>query len=183
MSKKGDAKDGAIVTIQSADVHRAVRKRLNTKEEEELGIDAGTDAPDLRERWRDVCDFARESGEIAFVLVKQSDLDGKDWGKEIQQLENMRLLHRIKDTVPNTPNWRGIKTMVFMIDLAQVADQRLRTGIPEFWKGTAEFDKLRRAEWVYTPDWREHQAKNIAAQAPSAKGKNLPTEPAALFDL
>jgi hypothetical protein len=55
--------------------------------------------------------------------------------------------------------WRGIKTMVFMVDLGQIANQRLRTKIPEFWKSTAEFDKLRRAEWVYSPGWRESQTK------------------------
>jgi len=184
MSKAKTYKDGAQVTVQSADVHRAVRKRLNTKEEEELSIDAGSDAPQLSARWRDICEFTRESGEIAFILVKQTDLDGTDWGKEVQQLESLRLLHRIKDTVPNTPNWRGIKTMAFMVDLAQVADQRLRTGIPEFWKGTAEFDKLRRAEWVYSPDWRSHQVKNIKAQKVGAAASPVSsTEPEPLFDL
>ncbi|UOQ90161.1 hypothetical protein MUN74_04380 [Agromyces endophyticus] len=182
MSKAGTYKDAARVNIQAGDVHRAVRKRLNTKEEEELSLDAGTDAPALSSRWRDICDFTRESGDIAFVLVKQSDLEGSGWGKEIQQLESLRLLHRIKDTVPNTPNWRGIKTMAFMVDLAQVADQRLRTGIPEFWKGTAEFDKLRRAEWVYSPEWRDHQASNLRAQR-DGLGESVATEPSPLFDL
>jgi hypothetical protein len=182
MSKDGSYKDSAKVNIQSQDVHRAVRKRLNTKEEEEFSLDAGTDAPTLSVRWRDICDFTRESGDIAFVLVKQSDLESTAWGTEIQQLESLRLLHRIKDTVPNTPNWRGIKTMAFMVDLAQVADQRLRTGIPEFWKGTAEFDKLRRAEWVYSPEWRDHQAKNVKAQRDGTADSDE-TEPAALFDL
>lgn len=186
MNKAGSFKESGTIDIQSADVHRAVRKRLNTKEEEELSLDAGSDAPALSARWRDLCDFARESGDIAFVLLKQSDLDGTEWGSEIQQLENLRLLHRIKDTVPNTPNWRGIKTMAFMIDLAQVADQRLRTGIPEFWKGTAEFDKLRRAEWVYSPAWREHQKKNLDLQKAQKDGRpesEYATEPEPLFDV
>jgi energy-coupling factor transporter ATP-binding protein EcfA2 len=182
MSKAGTYTANAKVSVQSQDVHRAVRKRLNTKEEEELSLDAGADAPTLSARWRDICDFTRESGDIAFVLVKQSDLESSDWGKEIQQLESLRLLHRIKDTVPNTPNWRGIKTMAFMVDLAQVADQRLRTGIPEFWKGTAEFDKLRRAEWVYSPQWREHQAKNVKAQS-AGTAEKVNVEPEPLFDL
>jgi len=179
MSKAGTYEDVAPVRVFAADVHRAVRKRLNTKEEQDLSTDAGTDAPQLSSRWRDLCDFTRESGDIAFVLVRQSDLEGTDWGREIQQLENLRLLHRIKDTVPNTPNWRGIKTMAFMVDLAQVAEQRLQTGIPEFWKGTAEFDKLRRAEWVYSPDWRTHQSKNLDAQKTRKVGKPASASPAA----
>jgi hypothetical protein len=74
--------------------------------------------------------------------------------------------------------------MAFMVDLAQVADQRLRTGIPEFWKGTAEFDKLRRAEWVYSPEWRSHQSKNISAQKSDRPIADLAlVEPEPLFDL
>jgi len=160
MGKKNTYKAGALVSISSEDVQRAALKRLNSKEDDELSIDAGSDAPAVKARWRDICDFTSQSaGGNAFVLVKLSDLDGTTWGKEIQQLESMRLLHRIKDTVPNTPKWRGIKTMVFMVDLAQVAGQRLRTAIPEFWSGTAEFDRLRRAEWVYSPDWRANHVK------------------------
>lgn len=159
MSKAKTYKEDAVVRITSADVQRAVRKRMNNKEQESLGLDAGADAGLLSARWRDICDFIRESGEIVFILVKQADLDGTTWGKEVQQLENLRLLHRIKDAIPNTMGWRGIKTMVFMVDLGQIANQRLRTKIPEFWKSTAEFDKLRRAEWVYSPGWRESQTK------------------------
>lgn len=165
LNRAGAPGESDLVQIQAEDVNRAARRRMNKKEEEELNLDAGSDAPRLKQRWRDVCDFIRERGETAFILVKQKDLDEEPWGAEIQQLENLRLLHRIRDAVPNTPNWRGIKTMVFMVDLGQVADQRLRTGIPDFWTSTAQFDKLRRAEWVYDPSWRAKAGKD-AKEAP-----------------
>jgi histone H3/H4 len=167
------------VSIQAEDVNVAARQRKNRKEEDELDQDAGADAVRLKDRWRDVCDFVREQGNIAFVLFRQKDLDEAPWGDEVRQLENLRLLHRIRDTVPNTPNWRGVKTVVYLVDLGQVAVQRLRTGIPSFWQGTSEFDKLRRAEWVYGPDWRTRLDEKRARQARSASqpGTNAPAAP------
>lgn len=185
LNKSGAPNDSDLVNVQAEDVNRAARRRMNKKEEEELNLDAGSDAYRLKQRWRDVCDFIREQGETAFILVKQRDLDEEAWGAEIQQLENLRLLHRIRDAIPNTPNWRGVKTMVFMVDLGQVADQRLRTGIPEFWTSTAQFDKLRRAEWVYSPGWRMKAAGKgslgVSAPRSDPPADGQPTEQGA-FD-
>lgn len=155
LNKKGAPAERTMITIKAEDVNLAARRRLNEKEEQDLNVDAGPDAARLKERWRDVCDFIREQGDTGFILIRQRDLDEAEWGEDIRQLENLRLLHRIRDAVPNTPNWRGVKTVVFMVDLGQVAIQRLRMGIPSFWESTSEFDKLRRAEWVYGPDWRD----------------------------
>ncbi|NYI41706.1 hypothetical protein [Demequina lutea] len=155
MNKDGALDAGDEVKITAEDVHRSVRKRIGEKESESLKLDAGSEAQALTARWQDVCSFVQQSSENeVFVLVEQSQLESTDWGRQIQQLENLRLLHRIRDTVPKTPSWRGRRVIVYMIDLGQVANQRMRTGIPEFWKGEAEFDRLRRAEWVYTPGWR-----------------------------
>jgi hypothetical protein len=154
LNKKGPPSPQSLVNIQAEDVNSAASRRMSKKEDEELSLDAGEDAFQLRARWRDICDFIREQGDTAFVLIRQKDLDEAQWGNEIRQLENLRLLHRIRDTVPNTPNWRGVKTVVFMVDLGQLTVKRLQKGIPSFWQATSEFDKLRRAEWVYGPDWR-----------------------------
>jgi hypothetical protein len=174
LNKQSAPKPETLVNIQAEDVNLAARQRMNKKEEDELDLDAGADAAKLKDRWRDVCDFVREQGNTAFVLFRQKDLDEAAWGDEIRQLENLRLLHRIRDAVPNTPNWRGVKTVVFMVDLGQVAVQRLRTGIPNFWESTQEFDKLRRAEWVYGTDWRAKVAEK-AGKPKSASSK--PTSP------
>jgi len=191
LNKQAAPTSDTVVNIQAEDVNLAARQRMNKKEEDELDLDAGTDATKLRERWRDICDFVGQQSNTAFVLFRQKDLDETSWGDEIRQLENLRLLHRIRDAVPNTPNWRGVKTVVFMVDLGQVAVQRLRTGIPNFWQGTSEFDKLRRAEWVYAPGWRskaaEKQAKRSTAKrqplaANAANDHEITTEAPTLFD-
>ena len=154
LNKKEAPTPTTLVNIQAEDVNSAASRRMNKKEDEELNLDAGEDASRLRERWRDICDFVREQGDTAFVLIRQKDLDEGSWGNEIRQLENLRLLHRIRETVPNTPNWRGVKCVVYMVDLGQLTVKRLQKGIPAFWERTSDFDRLRRAEWVYGPEWR-----------------------------
>jgi hypothetical protein len=163
LSKQAAPTDQTAVRVEAEDVNLAARQRMNKKEDTDLALDAGPDAGKLRERWRDICEFAQSQGNTAFVLVRQEDIDKAAWGDEVAQLENLRLLHRIKDAVPNTSKWRGVKCIVFMVDLGQVAHQRLTAGIPEFWRGTLEFDKLRRAEWVYGPDWKSKLAERQAA--------------------
>lgn len=191
LSKQAAPTDKTTVRIEAEDVNLAARQRMNKKEDSDLELDAGADAKKLRDRWRDICEFAQAQDNTAFVLIRQEDLDKADWGEEVRQLENLRLLHRIKDAVPNTPSWRGIKCVVFMVDLGQVAHQRLSVGIPEFWQGTTEFDRLRRAEWVYGPGWKAKLAekqrkqpkakKAVPAQAPVATA-DVPLEPLMLFE-
>lgn len=158
LSKAGTFhKDGSVRVI-TADVQAAMKKQTNTKEQESFEVDAVSDADKLREMWRDVCAFTAVT-ENVFVLIPQADLESEEWGKNIQQLENLRLLHRIKDTTANSQRWKGVKMMVFMVDLGQAANLRLRVNIPDFWKSTSEFEKLRRAEWVYTPDWQSRVSR------------------------
>jgi hypothetical protein len=140
--------------IGTEDIMQAARNRLNKKEEEDLTTDARENHTALRSRWQHVQKFARSMG-TQFVLFRQEDLTETPWGTEVQQLQNLRLLHRITTAVPNTGNWRGVKTVVVMIDLASVARQRLNQEISPFWKRQAEMDRLRRAEWVYSPDFEK----------------------------
>lgn len=184
LNKKQAPEAATLVNVQAEDVNSAASKRMNKKEDEELNLDAGEDAARLRDRWRDICDFVREQGDTAFVLIRQKDLDEAAWGGDIRQLENLRLLHRIRDTVPNTPNWRGVKCVVFMVDLGQLTVKRLQKGIPSFWERTSEFDKLRRAEWVYGPEWRSKLAAKPmpAIKAPiEAETTETGPEPLMLF--
>jgi hypothetical protein len=175
LNKKRGPVANTLVNIQAEDVNSAARKRANKKEDEELSLDAGEDASRLRDRWRDICDFVREQESTAFVLVRQQDLDDDVWGSEIRQLENLRLLHRIRDTVPNTPNWRGVKCVVYLVDLGQLTVKRLQNGIPSFWESTSEFDKLRRAEWVYAPNWRAKMEEKKTVRKIASTRSSPPT--------
>jgi hypothetical protein len=153
-----DAAQKEKLIIQTEDINRAARRRITQKEEEDLRQDAGADAPALRHRWQDIQAFANDRGQTNFVLFKQGDLTDAPWGKEIQQLENLRLLHRVGVAVPNTKTWRQTRVVIMMIDLAAIVNQRMGVKIVEFWKGQREFDTLRRAQWVYEPNWKQRSA-------------------------
>lgn len=178
MSKSGEYSEDAVLKIWTVDIQSAVKKQMNTKEQEAFQRDAGTDASTLSSRWRDICDFVRTTNDL-FILVPQADLEREDYGQEIQQLENLRLIHRIKDTIPNAKSWQGVKTMVFMIDLGQLPNVRLSKKIPEFWSSAADFNSLRRGTWVYTPDWRSRTEEIVA----SRESEVIDSDDEALFNL
>ena len=156
MNKGEGYSNETVIKIWTVDIQSAAKKLMNTKEKEAFQRDAGSAAASLSNRWRDVCDFVRATDDM-FILVPQADLEREQYGKEIQNLENLRLIHRVKDTIPNSRQWQGVKTMVFMIDLGQLPNVRLSKKIPEFWKSAADFNTLRKGAWVYTPDWRDRQ--------------------------
>jgi len=171
--KKGKSARGEPIRITASDVQKVVSDRIADKEAETLRLDGGHDRQQLSERWRDVCSFVDETlDNPAFVLVEQARLEGDSWGREVQQLEALRLLHRIRTTTPNSPNWRGRRVVVFMLDLGQVARERMRSRkIPRFWENENEFDKLRRAEWVYSHDWRDSQVNRRNRARARIKGQ------------
>jgi hypothetical protein len=63
-------------------------------------------------------------------------------------------------TRPNTGTWRGVDTVVFMVDFAALVGKRMRKAPVEFWK-PGKSDELRRAEWVYDPDWAKTEKKAV----------------------
>lgn len=179
LNKSGVFDEAAVIRIRSEDVHRAAGKRISQKETDSIRLDAtAEETQSLNARWRDVCEFAKLNGDTAFVLIEQSRLEGEDWGNEILQLENLRLLHRIGESVPNTPSWRGRRAAIYMIDLGQIVVQRMTTAIIPFWENQAEFDKLRRAQWVYEPDWR---SRPRLPEQDASSGKTGRSDENALF--
>ncbi|WP_405395201.1 hypothetical protein [Microbispora hainanensis] len=51
-----------------------------------------------------------------------------------------------------------METVVFMVDFAALVQKRMRKAPVEFWKA-GKSDELRRAEWVYEPNWAETPVK------------------------
>ncbi|SDL13135.1 hypothetical protein [Nonomuraea jiangxiensis] len=175
--------------IGTEDIMQAASRRLDKKEEEDLATDAHENYSALRVRWNHIRKFSQSRDNTKFVLFKQEDLGQTAWGAEVQQLLNLRLLHRIATAVPNTSGWRGIKTVVVMIDLANSARQRLNQDVIPFWTKQAEMDRLRRAEWVYTPDFDADEAAESDSQpkereAPARRQRTSKQSPgqSSLFD-
>ena len=149
--------------IGAEDVQVAAGLRLQRKMSD-LRNDAGREAPELQKRFDDLLRFVRDR-ETFFFLINRDSLETY-WGRQIEELEDLRFVHRIMTTRPNTGSWRGVDTVVFMVDLAAIVEKRMRKAPVEFWK-PGKADQLRRAEWIYAPDWTS-KAKG------SAKAKSRP---------
>jgi hypothetical protein len=136
--------------IDAENIHAAAGELFDRKLTE-LRADAGLDAPALEARFEDILKFVRDR-DTFFLLVRRDELE-LAWGREIQQLEDLRFLHRIMTTRPNTGSWRGVDTVVYMVDIPALVKNRMRKTPIEFWK-PGEIDKLRRATWIYDTDWK-----------------------------
>jgi hypothetical protein len=144
------AQDDSI-RVRTVDVQKTMSLLTTLREEDSFKVDALSDADALRERWRDISRFTKKADTV-FILVPQAVLDDRQLGREINQLEQLRLLHRIKETTANSVKWKGVPMVAYMTDLGAAAQQRLRIDIPQFWRSNDESEKLRRASWVYAPD-------------------------------
>jgi hypothetical protein len=126
-------RNAATFTIGTEDVQAAAGLRLERKQSD-LRNDAGRDATRLETRFEDLVSFVRDR-ETFFFLVRREHMD-TDWGREIVELEDLRFVHRIMTTRPNTASWRGVDTIVFMVDFAALVAKRMRkrrssSGSPE----------------------------------------------------
>ncbi|WP_193509820.1 hypothetical protein [Cryobacterium sp. BB736] len=151
LSQDGPLSADAAVRVRTADVQKTMSLLTTLREEDSFKVDALSDADALRERWRHIARFTKNADTV-FILVPQAVLDDRRIGREISQLEQLRLLHRIKETTANSVKWKGQPMVAYMTDLGAAAQQRLRVDIPPFWRSNAESEKLRRASWVYSPD-------------------------------
>jgi hypothetical protein len=142
-------RNAATFTIGTEDVQAAAGLRLERKQSD-LRNDAGRDATRLETRFDDLVSFVRNR-ETFFFLVRREHMDTA-WGREIVELEDLRFVHRIMTTRPNTASLRGVDTIVFMVDFAALVAKRMRKAPVEFWK-PGKSDELRRAQWVYDPEW------------------------------
>lgn len=150
-------KNADSFTIGAEDIQSAAGLRLQRKQTD-LRNDAGREAPILEKQFDDLVRFVRDR-DTFFFLLRREHLD-TPWGRQIVELEDLRFVHRIMTTRPNTGTWRGVDTVVFMVDFAALVQKRMRKAPVEFWK-PGRSDELRRAEWVYAPGWTETPRTNL----------------------
>lgn len=117
------------------------------------------------------------------LSCRNIDLDS-DWGREIAELEDLRFVHRIVTTRPNTGTMRGVDTTVFMVDIPGLVGKRMQKAPIKFWEPRRS-DELRRAGWIYEPSWTKTQTPSTKpsrpddtnkASAKDEKGKTIPPQ-------
>ena len=165
----------ASFRISAEDIQSAAGRRLERKQQD-LRSDAGRDAAPLESRFADVVKFARDR-DTYFFLVRQTDLDS-NWGREIIELEDLRFVHRIVTTRPNTGTMRGVDTTVYMVDIPALVQTRMQKAPIEFWKPRRS-DELRKGRWVYAPGWSAlaNRATADPAKPPRAVAEQLAIAP------
>jgi hypothetical protein len=159
--------------INAENVQAAAGRRLDRKQLD-LRSDAGRDASRLEARFADILNFARNR-DTYFFLVKREDLDS-EWGREIAELEDLRFVHRIMTTRPNTGTMRGVDTTVFMVDIPGLVEKRMQKAPVEFWK-PRKADELRKAGWVYEPGWTAAKPQTASAKLQGTLPVDSPAQP------
>lgn len=151
--------------ITAEDVARAA-STLYEQKQEELGKDAGEEAEALRSRLSEIIDFAVEINRTNVLLIEATKLQEEVWGKQIQGLVDLRLLHKVEtlSTKRGGQTYAGRKFTAFTLDLAAWTSTRSEQIAPmDFWK-TSEKQKMRQVKLIYTPE--------LAAEA-KARGKGF----------
>jgi hypothetical protein len=134
--------------VNTEDVNQACGEHEATKREE-LSSDAGNDQSALMEAFERVRSFCLNEKKVNCFLVEK-DLATPGY-QQIQELVDLRLLHRVKSrvTVRDRP---GKIYEAYLLDLSQYTGERKKRDMSmiDFWKSGAE-DELRRTALIYEP--------------------------------
>jgi len=151
--------------IGAEDVNEAAAG-LSALKQQDLARDAGPNADAVRGRLSDVAKFCLDVNGTNVFLVEGTHLQEEDWGKEIQALADLRLVHQIGNLSVQTGSYRGRRFVGFTLDLSNwtgTRSEKIRQ--IEFWT-TSGRQGARRASLIYTPG---------AADRPPATGLSAST--------
>src|ERR1019366_9888188 len=92
--------------IGAEDVNEAAAG-LSALKQEDLARDAGPNADAVRDRLSDVAKFCLDVNGTNVFLVEGTHLQEQQWGKEVQALADLRLVHQIGNLSVQTGSYRG----------------------------------------------------------------------------
>ena len=162
--------------IGAEDVNEAAAE-LSALKQQDLARDAGPNADAVRQRLSDVAKFCLDVNGTNVFLVEGTNLQEQDWGKEIQALADLRLVHQIGNLSVQTGSYRGRRFVGFTLDLSNwtgTRSEKIRQ--IEFWT-TDGREQARRARLIYAPGAAERPARPAparAARADAATDEELP---------
>lgn len=136
--------------IGAEDVNEASAE-LSSLKQQDLARDAGPNADAVRERLSDVAKFCLDVNGTNVFLVEGTRLQEDEWGREIQALADLRLLHEIGNLSVQTGRYRGRRFVGFTLDLSNWTGARSeRIKQLEFWTPEGR-QEARRARLIYRP--------------------------------
>lgn len=161
--------------IGAEDVNEAAAE-LSAQKQQDLRLDIGEEADKLRSTLDDIVKFCLDVNKTNVFLVEGPLLQEEEWGKEIQALADLRLVHQIGNLSVQTGSYRGRRFVGFTLDLSNYTGTRSeRIKQIEFWTPAGK-QSTRRAALIYTPGASE--------RVPTRQDEQLPGEwvQAELFD-
>jgi hypothetical protein len=154
--------------ITAEDVHEAAAG-LSALKQEDLARDAGPNADAVRQRLSDVAKLCLDVNGTNVFLVEGTHLQEEDWGKEIQALADLRLVHQIGNLSVQTGSYRGRRFVGFTLDLSNWTGTRSeRIQQIDFWTPSGRQD-ARRARLIYTSEVSDRPALDPKPTAPKVK--------------
>jgi hypothetical protein len=167
--------------IGNEDVNEA-SARLSEQKQDDLRRDAGPNAEALRERLTDVVRFCLDHNETNVFLVEGTKLTEEQWGREIQALTDLRLVHEIGNFTIKNSRYRGRRFVGFTLDLSNYTGTRSeRIKQVNFWQ-KGGIQGLRRISLIYYPEYVRKVpikfAQSSKQQSITEQFENVP-----LFDL
>ena len=147
-------------------VEEAVARAQRVQDER---INAIRSLAETRQRLTDVAKFCLDVNGTNVFLVEGTHLQEDEWGKEIQALADLRLLHQIGNLSVQTGSYRGRRFVGFTLDLSNWTGTRSeRIAQIEFWTPSGRQD-ARRARLIYTPGAADRPASITEPAQPKAK--------------
>jgi hypothetical protein len=137
--------------ITAEDVNE-VSKRLQDLKQQDLERDSGPNADALRDRFSQLVRFCLDRNETNVFLVESTALREQEWGREIEALADLRLVHRIGTLSVQSSTYRGRSFTAFTLDLSSYTGTRSeRIRQIKFWESEGR-KQLRRVGLIFAPD-------------------------------
>ncbi len=150
--------------IGAEDVNEAAAN-MSAQKQEDLRRDASTDAERLRQRLADIVKFCLDVNRTNVLLVEGPALQEEEWGKEIQSLADLRLLHEFGNLSDKRGTHRGRRFVGFTLDLSNYTGTRSEHIRPiEFWTREGK-QAARNANLIYKPGVSEREPKRKSEKA------------------
>ena len=159
--------------IGAEDVNEAAAD-MSAQKQDDLRRDASTDADKLRARLADIVKYCLDVNKTNVFLVEGPMLQEEDWGKEIQALADLRLVHQIGNLSEKRGEHRGRRFVGFTLDLSNYTGTRSESiKQVEFWTATGK-QAARQGSLIYIPGASDRPPKRKPGDADSADRVGAP---------
>jgi hypothetical protein len=140
-------------------------------------LDSGPDADVVRERLADIVRFCLDFNGTNVFLVEGLKLDETDWGKQIQSLADLRLVHEIGNVTVQSSDYRGRRFVAFTLDLSNYTGTRSEhIRQIEFWTRIGK-QGIRRVGLLYEPENDRTSPRRTLGQEPAPVNWDEPALP------